>query len=442
MDKLNRRDLMRLAGGAALSFAAAPLLWAAKAAPPIRLGFIGVGARGTVLLRLALKFPAIEIPFVCDIDEEHLKHAQDIVQESSGKRPKGFSAGPEAYQQMLGEVFDAVIIATPHDWHARMTIDALKARKFVGCEVPACNTLEECWQILKAQRETGTGYFMLENLCYSRPVMQVLNMAREGVFGDLTYGEGAYIHNVRSLKFNPDGSLTWRGENVLKNPGLIYPTHGLGPVCQWMGINRDDRLVSLVASSTRSAATHDYAVKKFGAESSAAKLAFKNGDSSTALISTEKGRMIVLRYDTASPRPSGRQAHALQGTKGAYESHFGIHNVYLESDSAAEPSGSKADWATGREVEKDWQLLEELQPKYDHPYWRERGEEALKAGHNGADYFVMSDFLDSVRSGKSAVDVVDALTWSVIRPLSAESLNNAGKLVEIPDFTKEHFARA
>jgi predicted dehydrogenase len=386
--------------------------------PAVRIGFIGVGGRGTELLRNLLTHPEIAVPVICDIDEANLRRALDLVAKARGARPEGFSKGPDDYRRMLArDDFQAVLIATPQEEHARMSLDALRAGKFTGSEVPACTTLAECWDLVRTQRRTGVGYMLLENYRYSQPVMQVANMAAKGLFGELTYAECAYIHEIRAMRFTAAGKLTWRGENVRDNIGDVYPTHSVGPVCGWMGINRTDRLVSMVTMASKPAALHEYAARRFGNDSLPANTQFRNGDTNNTLIRTAQGRLIAVRYDTASPRPSGMGQYSLQGTRGAYLSAFGEHKVYVE----------------GRSPEHTWEALEKYKPQYEHPYWAGRGAEATKAGHSGGDYFVLSDFLEAIRTGRSPIDVYDAATWSSIRPLSALSLER-GAEVEIPDF--------
>jgi predicted dehydrogenase len=391
------------------------------AASKVAIAFIGVGSRGTGLLRNILAFADVDVPVICDINQRNLARAQDLVQHERGYRPEGFSRGPVDYRRMLErDDFRAVLIATPQEMHARMAVDTMKAGKFAASEVPACTTIDECWELVRTQRKTGSGYMLLENYRYSRPVMQVANMVSKGLFGDLTYAECAYIHEIRGMRFNADGSLTWRGENVARNTGDLYPTHSLGPVCGWMGINREDRLVSLVTMSSKAAATHDFAVRKFGKDSAAAKVQFLNGDTNNTLIRTREGRLIAVRYDVASPRPSGMGQYSLQGTRGSYCSAFGEHKVYLE----------------GRSPADKWEQLDAYRSAYDHPYWAQRGAEATKTGHGGGDYFVLSDFVNAIRTGEIPIDVYDAATWSSIRPLSAESLRRGSAPVAIPDFKK------
>ena len=411
-DNLTRRGCLALAPAA--------VLHARAAGERTKIAFIGVGSRGTGLLRVLLSFPEVDVPAICDIDAKNLKTALDLVEKARGRRPQGFEKGPDDYRRMLArDDFRAVLIATPQELHARMSLDAMAAGKFTAAEVPACTTLEECRELVRTARKTRAGYMLLENYRYSRHVMQVSNMAAKGLFGELTYAECAYIHEIRGMRFNPDGSLTWRGENVANHIGDLYPTHSLGPVCGWLGINRGDRLVSLVTMASKAAATHEYAVERFGKESAAARVRFLNGDTNNTLIRTAQGRMIFVRYDVASPRPSGMGQYSLQGTRGGYAGAFGEHKVYLE----------------GRSPAHQWETLEKYRGEYDHPYWAGRGAEAAKTGHGGGDYFVLSDMLQAIRTGESPVDVYDAATWSAVRPLSAESFRRGSAPVEIPDFT-------
>jgi predicted dehydrogenase len=409
MNPLSRRSLLLSACGAA----------GLAAGREIRIAFLGVGGRGTDLLHNILENTDIDVPVLCDLNEKSLTRAADLVQKARGSRPETFSRGPLDYKRMLArDDFRAVLIATPQEDHARMSIDAMLAGKFVGSEVPAATTLEECWELVRTQQKTKSGYMLLENYRYGRNVMQVANMAEKGLFGELTYAECAYIHEIRSMRFNPDGSLTWRGKNVAENIGDLYPTHSVGPVCGWMGINRSDRLVSMVTMSSKSAATHEYAARRFGKDSAPGKVPFLNGDTNNTLIRTKLGRLISVRYDVASPRPAGMGQYSLQGTRGAYSAAFGQNKVYIE----------------GRSRPHEWDELEKYRPEHEHPYWAARGEAASKTGHGGGDYFVLTDFIRAIQTGRSPIDVYDAATWSCIRPLSAVSLRNKSAPVEIPHF--------
>jgi predicted dehydrogenase len=381
----------------------------------VRIAFIGTGSRGTSLLQEALRHPDVQVPALCDTNVENLNRAAEVVERSRGSRPE---LSPDCRPVLTRDDVDAIVIATPQEDHAAIAVQAMRAGKFAASEVPACTTLDECHELVRAHEEGGSGYMLLENCCYWKHVMQVQRMIEAGLFGELTYARCGYVHDCRSLRFNPDGTLTWRGENTVNYVGDLYPTHGFGPVCQWLGINRSDRLVSLVSMSSKSAAHNVYAAERFGEDHPAAKIEWANGDTTCTLVRTAQGRLIEIRYDTASPRPPAVGPYALQGTKGAYEHAFSEHKVYME----------------GRSPGHAWEPLDGYEEEFRHPYWRERGDEALKAGHDGGDYFVISDFLDAIRTGVSPIDVYDAVTWSVIRPLSAESILAGGKTVEVPDF--------
>jgi predicted dehydrogenase len=432
MSALSRRDTLKLAmqAGAAMAVAQlAPQL--ARATPSVdpgkkvRLGFIGVGDRGTGLLRVALNVPNVEVLAVCDINHANLTRAQDAVVKAGGKKPEGYEKDPHDYRRLLErEDIDGVVIATPQELHAEMAIDGFKAKKVVGSEVPACTTIDECHAMIKAHREFGARYMMLENYLYSQPVMMVQNMVDQGVFGDLTYGFGEYVHEIREMRFTKKGTLTWRGENVLHTRGIVYPTHAAGPVCRWLGINRGDKLQTLVAMDSKAAGNRAYAIEKFGENSEQAKIDWENGDTNQALIRTAQGRLIEVRYDTASPRPSGMGQYSLQGTKASYDSAFGEHKMFIE----------------GKSKPHQWDDLEKYTEQYQHPYWKERGAEAGKTGHGGGDWFVINDFINYVAGGpdaKSPVDIVDALTWTSIRPLSEKSIRDGNKPIEMPDFSKD-----
>jgi predicted dehydrogenase len=428
MNDPTRRDVLKMAAatgvvlttpGALAAAATAAATQPTDGAKALRVGFIGVGDRGTALLRIMLKFPAVRVTAVCDIDGPNLVRGLDVVEKVHGHRPEGYGNGPHDYRRLLArDDVDAVVIGTPQEGHAEQCIDAMKAGKFVGVEVPACVSIDECHALVRTRRETKAGYMMLENYLYGQPVMMVQRMVDRGVFGDLTYGFGAYIHEIRGMRFNKDGSLTWRGRNVLKNRGVVYPTHAIGPVCRWMGVNDGDRLETLVAMDSKPAGTRAFAVEKFGPDSAAAKVEFENGDTNHALIRTAKGRLIEVRYDTSSPRPSGMGQYSLQGTKASYESAFGVRNVYIE----------------GRSPEHKWEPLEKYEPEYQHPYWARHAGAAGATGHGGGDWFVIADFLRAARTGQSPIDVVDAVTWSAVRPLSEQSIRAGSQPVPFPKF--------
>lgn len=428
-EHLNRRDLLRAGVAAGVS---AGLHRAAIAneppGEPIRLGVIGTGGRGTHLLRLALE-AGVEVPALCDIDVAHLDRAIDVVAKvRNGRKPAGYSRGPDDYRRMLQrDDLQAVIVATPMQDHARMSVDAMKSGKAVLSEVAAAMTVDECWALVRAHEDTGTLYMMSENCCYWRHVMAVMNMVEAGVFGELTFAECGYVHDCRALSFKSDGSLAWRGRMGRDYQGNLYPTHSFGPVARWLGINRGDRVVSLVSLATKRAAMKHYIEKRFPAGHPARDYEFKVADSTTTLLKTAGGALIDLRYDTKSSRPHPSTCyHALQGTTAAYESRE--DGIWIEGRSKSR---------------RNWEPFSKYLAEYDDKLWVEQGNEAAGSGHGGADYFTVNAFLDALRTGGPApIDVYDAAVWSAIIPLSGKSVAEGGAVQEMPDFTGGKWEKA
>jgi len=398
----------------------------------IRLGIIGTGVRGLYLTERALKYPGIKVTAVCDIVEERAKRAHDLVEQAGGYRPASYTRGPQDYKRLLErDDVDAVLVLTPWNQHAAQSIAAMLAGKHVGSETPPAWTLDECWELVETKEKTGKRYMLLENYPYTRSRMTILNMAHQGVFGEITYGECSYIHDIRFLNFDTakagswsfkkDGSLLFRGEVSRDTRGDLYPTHGLGPMSLWMGINRGDRLVSIVSMDNGTKSSQAYIVENFGKEHYAAKAGFfKMRDTTVSLIRTAKEKMIVLRNDMCSPRPAGSWAE-LQGTKGSYDDSPGGEVVYLE----------------GRSPSHRWEPLAKYQGEFEHPFWRKEGELASKAEHGGGDYFVLREFFSALAEDREPpIDVYDAVAWSAILPLSGDSMNKGNNPLEIPDFTK------
>ena len=415
---LDRRGFLGTAAGTTATLLAGNVV--AGANNQLRCGVIGVGGRGTGLLRVLLQIPDTRVTAICDIDAAHLARAQDLTVKAGQPKPRGYGEkGPKDYRRMLeSKDLDAVIIGTPMQDHATMSIDTLRAGKAALSEVAAAVTMDECWGLIRAVRETKRLYMLAENACYFRNGMVILNMVRQGLFGRLTYGECGYVHDCRFLHFKPDGSLTWRGQLVRDHRGNWYPTHPLGPMAQWMGINKTDRFVSLVAMAAPVTGAHRDALKRFDPDSPQAKIAFQKGDSVTTLIKTANGAMIDLRCDTLSSRPHRTTCYyTLQGETGSYRSVTG--DIWLESRS----KGYK------------WEPLEQYAKEFDDPLWQQHEQQAKGSGHGGVDFFVIKAFLDALRNDQpSPIDVYDAVAWSCIVPLSAESVRRGSVPVEIPDF--------
>ena len=422
---MDRREFLKAGAagvGAALWPQAQSVLGQAAEAQVARIGVVGLGSRGTGLLRQLVIQEGAQVTAVCDLDEGRAQQAVSIVQEAQGHTPAVFTGQPDAYARMLGEApIDGVLIATPTKWHCPMSVQAMKAGKHVGSEVPAGFTIDELWELVETKEATGRRYMLLENYNYMQPNMAMCNMVAAGAFGDPYYVESAYLHDCRFMLFNKDGSLSWWGEWASKFYGHDYPTHGLGPVCKWLGINDGNRMTRCCALMTQPRVLKKFAAERFGADSPQAKIDWVNGDFTSVMIETSDGRLIRTDYDVNSPRPETIY-YVLQGTGGIYDSRQG---VFFEGE-------------PGR-----WAPFAKMLERYDHGYWRRRAEQAAGAGHGGGDYFVLMDFVEMVRRDREPwIDVYDGASWSAIFDCSRKSIDAGGGSVEIPDFTRGRWKKA
>jgi predicted dehydrogenase len=428
---MKRRNFIKSSAVAGFGMAMAPSLTVAQN-DKANIGFIGVGGRGRSHLRNLLYRDDINVPAICDIDPEANDKTLQMISEKGLKKPTVYSDNRLSFLDMLEkEKLDGVIIATPWLWHTRMSVAAMKAGVRAGVEVSAANTLQECWDLVNVYEETGTPLMILENVCYRRDVMAVLNMVREGLFGELLHGRCGYCHDLRGVKFNNGvefgkkarGEARWRTEHSLRRNGDLYPTHGLGPIATMMDINRGNLFLSLTAAATKSRSLHEYIVEheKGGEDHPNAKLLWKLGDVVTSTITTARGETIIVTHDTNSPRPYSLDFR-VQGTDGLTDFDQDRRRVYIEG---------KAKKAHQWDDAKEW--LE----KYDHPLWRKYESKATGSGHGGMDFFVDNAFVESVkRQDDPPLDAYDAAAWSAVTPLSERSILANGEQQDFPDFTR------
>lgn len=432
----SRRDFIKrtAVAGAGLSILPSGILFAKDALPRVRLGFIGVGLRGQNHLDLALRRDDVEVVAICDIQQRMIDSSKELIKKSGKPMPQVILEGPQGYKKLLeNKNIDAVIIATPWEWHTVMCMDAMNAKKYVGCEVITGMTIDECWQLVHTSEQTGMPLMMLENVCYRRDVMAILNMVRQNVFGELIHLQGGYQHDLRDIKFN-DGTkenaigaefgekgfseASWRTLHSINRDGDLYPTHGIGPIAMMVDINRGNRLTELVSYSSKSRGLHDYVVKVGGENHPNAKVKFKLGDVVTTMLKCANGETILLQHDTNLPRPYSI-GFRVQGTNGIWMDVN--HSIYIEGKS---------------KTPHEWEDTKEWLDKYDHPLWKKYGGDAAGAGHGGMDWFVLNAFIEAVKKKTNTPqDVYDAVTWSAITPLSETSIRLGGETVEFPDFT-------
>lgn len=405
----------------------------AKDKGKVRLGYIGVGARGMSHIAEGLLRDDVEIVAICDVQERSLKYCREYIAKKGKPAATEYTGGLDAYKKLLDRKdIDAVIIATPWQFHYQQSIDAMHAGKYVGCEVIAGLTTDEHWDIVRVSEKTGMPYMTLENVCYRRDVMAVLNMTRQGLFGELVHLEGGYQHNLRDVLFNDGknysgggvefgpnatGEAQWRTQFNIDQDGDLYPTHGAGPCMHYIGINRGNRFTSLSSFSSKARGLATY-VEQMAPGNPSAKINYRNGDVVTTMINCANGETVTLTHDTHLPRPYSL-GFRVQGTQGLW---MDVNNsIYIEHQ-------SKAD---------EWEPAKAWLEKYDHPLWKKYAGSAAGAGHGGMDWFVFNAFVESVKQKRQTpIDVYDSVTMSVIAPLSTKSIKEGNAVQEFPDFTK------
>lgn len=287
--------------------------------PVVRVGFIGLGMRGKGAVRRFTHLEGIEIKALCDLEQKYIDRSQKLLTDRN--LPKADEYFSETAWKELCKRPDIDLIYICTDWltHTPMAVYAMEQGKHVAVEVPAAVTVKECWDLVNTAEKTQRHCMMLENCCYDFFELNTLNMAQQGVFGEIVHVEGAYIHDLRELNFNQFGNYgyynQWRLKYNEKHDGNPYPTHGLGPVCQALNIHRGDKMNYLVSVSSNQFGMTEYAKERFGKDSPEAKKTYKLGDMNTTIIKTEKGKTILIQHDVTSPRPYDRK-HVISGTKG------------------------------------------------------------------------------------------------------------------------------
>lgn len=399
----------------------------------VKIGYIGVGARGMSHISEGLLRDDVEIVAICDTQEHSLKICRDYIAKKGKPAAKEYTGGLDAYKRLLDDkTIDAVIIATPWQFHYQQSIDAMKAGKYVGCEVIAGLTVDEHWDIVHTSEKTGMPYMTLENVCYRRDVMAALNMVRQDLFGEIVHLEGGYQHNLRNVLFN-DGKryygggvefgpnaiseAQWRTQFNVDRDGDLYPTHGAGPCMHYININAGNRFTSLSSFSSKARGLAAY-VEKLSPGNKNAKINYKNGDVTTTMINCANGETVLLSHDTHLPRPYSL-GFRVQGTNGLW---MDVNeSVYIE----------------GKSKNDEWEPAKTWFDKYDHPLWKKYEKLAEGAGHGGMDWYVFNAFVEAVKQKKQTpIDVYDSVTMSVIAPLSTKSLKEGNATLDFPDFTK------
>jgi len=441
----NRRDFLKHTGAVGAGLALASLPAVAKAADQspsesLKIGFVGVGRRGSNLLKILLELKGVEIKALCDIRADRVTRAQRWVTESGQPEPTGFSKGETDFKRMCErEDLDLVMTATPWQWHVPVCVAALEADKHAATEVPAAVTLDECWQLVEAAEKNDRHCTMLENYCYFRKAMVILNMIRQGVFGELLHCEGRSQENwiwENWHLFNSDGTMGWVAEHLANRNGNLYPTHGFGPMAIWANLNRGDRLDHLVSMSSKGRALKLHAEKSFGKDHALAQRAYNQGDANITLLRTVNGVTFTLYFGGQSPQPWSPE-HKVQGTLASCIGDLFDYGPQSDNWIQVKLFERKRE----QETRGRWGSYWDYAQKYDHPLWKALGNEADKhraKDWSGAyDYLMLYQLVNALRRGqKPPMDVYDAATWSAISGLSEHSVAKRSATLDFPNFTR------
>ena len=265
----------------------------------VRAGVIGLGNRSVEQLRALMSMPDVELVAVCDVYDDRVQHTQDVIEQTRGVRP----AGTCDYREVNArDDIEAVFIFTSWQTHITIAVDAMRHGKTPALEVGGTSSLDECWQLVRVSEDTGIPVMLLENCCYNREEMTLLNMIRQGVFGEMIHCRGGYQHDLREEIGNGDINRHYRQDNFRCRNGELYPTHELGPIATYLNLNRGNRMLSLVSMATKSVGQHQW-MEKNRADSPLARTRFNEGDVVTTMIKCANGETIVLTHDCTLPRP-------------------------------------------------------------------------------------------------------------------------------------------
>lgn len=379
----------------------------------IKLAVIGIGSRGGWWLGELLKMEDVEVTSVCDKHEDRMEKARKTCFDKYGHEV----FGSVDYRDIVNrDDNEAVIIATNWNDHVKIAIASMRAGKYTAFEVGPAQSIRQCWDLVRTYEETGVPCMLLENCCYNREEMTILNMIKKGLFGEVLHCQGGYQHDLRNVVdgVTYDHERTW---HHLHRNAEVYPTHELGPIMTYLNINRGNRMVSLNSMATKARGLAKYVKDHCPADHPLAGAEFKLGDIVTTTIRCSNGETIVLTHDTSSPRPYSRGGR-VQGTCGIWMED--LRAIHIE----------------GRSGGEEWEPMSNYWEEFEHPLWKKTRAADFTGGHGGMDWLVMRGFLEAVRRGtQTPIDVYDAATLMAISALSEESIACGSASVAIPDFT-------
>jgi hypothetical protein len=454
--KNNRRDFIRKSGLAGLGLAGAlgcsrqpaqkepfpqthqqSFNMSGYAAPKldlVRIGIIGLGNRGSgTVVRLA-SIEGVEIRALCDLEPDRVSRAIESIRQL-GHKPDAYSGNEDEWKKVCERAdIDLIAVVTPWSLHTPMCVYAMEHDKHVFTELPASMTIDGCWQLVETSERTRKHCVQGSMSCHGFGIKDwsiptiVLNMLRQGYFGDIIHAEGAYIHDIAANIFSDKYHRRWRLKENTDRHGNLYPQHGLVPIIQMMDINYGDSMEYLASVSS-----DDFTMARMVERLAAGDEAWQpytgrdyRGNINTSIIRTRRGRTIMVQHDTSTPRP-GVRFHLISCTKGIYEE--------------SHPPASRI--ATGHEGWMPKEELESLTEKYIPEMMKRYNEFMSQATsvetQRGGYYRVMPldwRIVDCLRNGLPMdMDVYEAAASSSLIPLSEWSVANGSAPVRVPDFT-------
>ena len=402
------------------------LLFAADPIDTVRTGFIGLGMRGPDAVRRLTYIDGAKVVALCDLEADRVAKSQEILA-GRGKPAAAEYSGEDGWKQLCErDDIDLVYICTNWQTHVDMAVYAMECGKHVAVEVPAAMSVAECWRLVDTSERTRKHCMMLENCVYDFFELTCLNMAQQGLFGEVLHAEGAYIHNLEPFwDYYHDN---WRLDFNQKHSGDVYATHGFGPDCQVLNIHRGDKLEYLVSMDTKSVVGLEVAKEKMGVDT------FANGDQTSTLVKTRNGKTVLIQHNVYTPRPYDRM-YQLVGTKG-FADKYPNSAFAFEPDQIADAAAEYDNLSSHSYVPRE--VRDSLMAKYKHPIAKEIEEKAREVGgHGGMDFIMDYRLVWCLRNGKPLdMDVYDAAEWSCLGELTAASIANGSKPVKIPDFTR------
>lgn len=387
----------------------------------LRLGMVGMGCRGYEVMKTVLGVDGVALTCVCDLYPDRTEKARAKAEKMQGFSPR---VTDDWHTMTDKKELDAVLVTCSWEPHIEMAVAFMEAGIPVGVEVGGAYSVEDCFLLIRTFERTGTPVMLLENCCYGRYELMVMNMAEQGLFGEIVHCEGGYRHDLRrEITFGKE-NRHYRLRNYLARCCENYPTHELGPISQILHINRGNRMLSLVSVASKAKGLHDYIGRTENADRSLLERDFAQGDVVTTIIKCANGETVTLTLDTTLPRAYSRQ-FTVQGTRGMYSEEN--NSVYLDTE---HDESMHFSW------KKQWNNAESYLERYEHPIWREFLADGLRGGHGGMDYLVYRDFVRCVRDGlPMPIDAYDMASLMCISALSEQSIAMGGAPVAIPDFT-------